>query len=255
MTSAIIVDKLTYGYSKHEPVLTNASFTISEGEFVAVIGPNGGGKTTLLKLLMGFYTPWSGTISIHGVQTKKYPSGIAYVPQNLRFDRKFPITVEALVLGGKLSTLSFLGRYSKEVKAQAMYALEKVGLADYASRAFGTLSGGQAQRALIARALVQDPKILLLDEPTANVDAEAEANIYDLIIQLKGHHTILMVTHDIRAIIKNVKKVLCVQGQVSVVSPDKLCEHFALGLYHYPLIDTAESHLTTETFAKTTFRI
>lgn len=255
MTDAIVANNLTYGYSKAEAVISSAHFTIEEGEFVAVIGPNGGGKTTLLKLLMGFYTPWSGSISICGLPAAHYPSGVAYVPQNLRFDRQFPISVEALVLGGKASTLSFWGRYSKKAKEQAMHALDQVGLADYASRAFGTLSGGQAQRALIARALVQEPKILLLDEPTANVDIEAEANIYELILQLQGRHTIVMVTHDIRAIIGNVKKVLCVQGQVSVINPDKLCEHFALGLYHYPLIETTKSHLTKETFAKTTFKI
>ena len=253
MGQAIVVSDITFGYAANEPIISHASFEIQEGDFVAVIGPNGGGKTTLLKLLMGFYTPWQGVISLNGANPKKYPTGVAYVPQNLRFDRQFQITVIELVLGGKLSGLSWFGRYAKQDKEKAMMALGQVGLMDVAEKSFGMLSGGQIQRALIARALVQEPKILLLDEPTANVDIEAEANIYELILKLQGKHTIVMVTHDIRAIIQNVKKVLCVQGKVAIVDPRQLCEHFALGLYHYPLIQTAASHLPTEIFAKTNF--
>lgn len=252
---AIEVNDITFGYSKQESVISHATFDVMEGEFIAVIGPNGGGKTTLLKLLLGFYTPWSGSISIFGSDAKKYPSGIAYVPQNVKFDRQFPISVLELVLGGVLSSLSLFGSFGKQDKIKAMQALEQVGLESLANRPFGTLSGGQAQRVLIARALVQEPKILLLDEPTANVDIEAEANIYELILKLQGKHTCIMVTHDIRAIIQNVKKVLCVQGQVSIINPQTLCEHFALGLYHYPLIETQESHFKTESFAKTTFSL
>lgn len=253
--AAIICRNVSFGYSEQEPILKNCSFEVEKGEFVAIIGPNGGGKTTLFKLLMGVFKPWEGDISILGSDPRKEREAIGYVPQNLRFDRQFPITVRELVLGGRISSLSWFGRYSKEDNERVFVALEKVGLEDFAKKPFGTLSGGQAQRALIARALVQEPKVLLLDEPTANVDIEAEADIYELLDELKGHLTILMVTHDIRAIIHKVKKVLCVQCHVAVMDPQKLCEHFALGLYHYPLFHIPESHFEMETFAKTRFPV
>ncbi len=251
--SFIVCDNVTFGYTKDLPVLKQASFEIEEGEFIAVIGPNGGGKTTLLRLLMGFCTPWQGSIELFGQSTSKHPSGIAYVPQNLRFDKQFPITVLEVVLGGRLSSLSWFGTFSQYDKECALHALEQVGLQEYAKKAFGTLSGGQMQRVLIARALAQKPSTLLLDEPTANVDIEAEEGLYELINELKGQHTIIMVTHDIRAIINNVKKILCVQGRVALIQPETLCEHFAMGLYHYPLIETTKSHFKAETFVKNAF--
>ena len=171
----------------------------------------------------------------------------------ISIDKQFPITVLELVLGGRLSSLSWFGTFSRHDKELAMQALRQVGLHEYAKRSFGTLSGGQMQRALIARALVQNPSVLLLDEPTANVDIEAEEGLYELINELKGKHTIIMVTHDIRAIINNVKKILCVQGRVALISPETICEHFALGLYHYPLIETTKSHFKAETFVKNAF--
>ena len=253
--TAILVEGVTFGYDDAESIIQDVSFTIQQGEFVGIIGPNGGGKTTLLKLLMGFLEPATGQISICGKSPKHHPNGIAYVPQQLRFDKQFPITVMELVLGGRLSHLSWWGKFSEEDKNQALLALEKVQLIDLKDRAFGTLSGGQAQRALIARALAGNPKILLLDEPTANVDSQAEADILDLLLEIKSNLTILMVTHDIRAIIHTVGRILCVQNRVDSMSPEQLCEHFALGLYHFPLIETTKSHLKPESFAKTTFKL
>ena len=240
---ALQVENVSFGYTKEEPIITNASFSIKKGEFIGIIGPNGGGKTTLLKLLMGFLTPWSGSISIFGKNPKEYPNGIAYVPQALRFDKQFPITVLELTLGGRLSHLPWWGCFSKNDREIALEALEKVKLTEFANKPFGTLSGGQAQRALIARALASHPSLLLLDEPTANVDTQAEGEIQELLLQLQNELTILMVTHDIRAIIQQVGRVLCVQRHVESITPHDLCEHFALGLYHYPLIQTSTHHL------------
>lgn len=246
--SALSVNKVTFGYTKCEPNIVDATFEVATGEFIGIIGPNGGGKTTLLKLLMGFLSPWEGTISIFGKRPTKYPNGIAYVPQTLRFDRQFPLTVKDLVLEGRLSKLPWWGIFSKIDQEEALHALEQVGLLEYKDKPFGTLSGGQAQRALIARALASKQKILLLDEPTASVDAQAEEDIYALLQKIRKTHTILMVTHDIRAIIAQVERILCVQTSVSVMEPSTLCEHFAMGLYHFPLIQTPQSH-----FAKTPF--
>jgi len=240
---AISMKGVYFGYTNTERVIENASITVHEGEFIGIIGPNGGGKTTLLKLLMGFLEPTKGSISIFGKSPKSYPNGIAYVPQNLRFDKLFPITVMELVLGGRLATLPWWGLFSKSDREKAEEALDKVKLSEFAHKPFGELSGGQAQRALIARSLASEPRILLLDEPTANVDVQAEAAIHELLLELRKHLTILMVTHDIRAVIRQVERVLCVQGQIDAVSPGELCEHFALGLYHFPLIQTPETHL------------
>ncbi len=245
---AISVKGISFGYSKDEPILKNVSFDIEEGEFVGLIGPNGGGKTTLLKLLMGFIEPWEGSISLFSKPATSYPNGIGYVPQALHYDRNFPISVMDLVLGGRLSQLSWTGRFSKRDREIAAHALEEVNLTDFKDKSFGTLSGGQAQRVLIARALATEPKILLLDEPLAAVDVVAEADFYEILHKIKSHLTIMMVTHDIQAIIKHVKRVLCVQGNVISLAPGQVCEHFALGLYHFPLILTPEQH-----FAKTTF--
>ena len=248
MSCAISVEDVSFGYTKDEFVLKSVSFDVQEGEFVGLIGPNGGGKTTLLKLLMGFLEPWQGAISLFGKPATTYPNGIGYVPQVLHFDRYFPISVIDLVLEGRLSKLGWTGRYSKADKEAALHTLEQVNLIDYKDRSFGTLSGGQAQRVLIARALASDPKVLLLDEPMAAVDAKAEADIYDVLHKIRHTLTILMVTHDIQAVIAQVKRVLCVQGSVLSLAPSQVCEHFALGLYHFPLIMTPEQH-----FAKTKF--
>lgn len=244
---AISVKDLSFGYTPHEPVLKHVSFEVQKGEFVGLIGPNGGGKTTLLKLLIGFLRPWKGSISIFGKAATNYPNGIGYVPQALHCDKEFPISVMDLVLGGRLSKLPWWGKFSKQDREVAMSALEQVKLTDFCNRPFGTLSGGQAQRVLIARALAQEPEVLFLDEPMASVDIQAEADICDVLNTLQKNLTILMVTHDIRAVIQQVKRVLCVQGGVMSLEPADVCEHFALGLYHFPLILTPEQHLKQTT--------
>ena len=170
----------------------------------------------------------------------KSPSSVrtrlGYVPQVLRYDRQFPISVLELVLSGRLSKLPWYGISSKADHQAARSALQQVGLSDYEDRAFGTLSTGQAQRALIARSLASEPELLLLDEPTASVDAQSEADIHEILKTLSKSITVLMVTHDLNAIINDVQRVLCVQGKVISLKPQEVCEHFAFGLYHSPLV-------------------
>lgn len=236
MTAVVDIEHLTFSY-QDSLVLKDVTCQVEPGEFVGIIGPNGGGKTTLLKLLMGFLKPTSGKIRVFGLAPSYALHRMAYVPQILRFDRQFPITVLEVVLLGRLSHLPWYGRYSQADKQAALEALEKVGLVDFQQRAFGTLSGGQAQRVLIARALASNPDLLLLDEPTASVDTRVEAEIYTLLRRLRGTMTILMVTHDLRAAIDYVQKVICVQHSVACLSPEEVCEHYAMGLYHPPLIN------------------
>lgn len=232
--SLIAVDHLSFNYGT-DPVLRNVHFQMRSGEFLGIIGPNGGGKTTLLKLILGFLKPTSGEVKVFGENPITARAKMAYVPQGLRFDRQFPISVKELVLTGRLNRLPWYGVYSQADYAAVDEALAKVGISNLKNQAFGTLSGGQAQRALIARALVSEPKLMLLDEPTASVDPQAEADIYRILQSLRDQLSVVMVTHDLRAAVDLVDRVLLVQGEVVSMYPQQVCEHFALGLYHTPL--------------------
>lgn len=236
MKIPICCENLSFGYDE-TMVLKNISFTIHAGESVGIIGPNGGGKTTLLKLIMGFLKPTTGKISLFGSPPQQAIHDIGYVPQVMRFDRQFPVSVYEIALSGRLSRLPWHGIYSKKDHRITNEVLEHLELTAFKNCAFGTLSGGQAQRVLIARALVSQPKLLLLDEPTANVDAKAEANIYGLLKELRGKMTIVMVTHDLSTAIDQVQRVLCVQQTLISLLPQEVCEHFTLGLYHKPLLN------------------
>jgi zinc transport system ATP-binding protein len=230
---AIKADNICFQYDA-TPILLNVSFTIQKGEFIGIFGPNGGGKTTLLKLLMGFLRPQKGNLEILGFSPKQAREKISYVPQISHLDKQFPITVLEVVMMGCLEK-SLWNSYSPNAKETARQALQEVGMLDFQDHAFGTLSGGQAQRTLIARALVSKPSILLLDEPTASVDASAEESIYQMLNHLKGSMTILMVTHDLQAMMQKVDRFICVNREVSSYSQSQVCDHFAQGLYHPPM--------------------
>lgn len=240
MKPLIDIEELYFSYPNNS-VLSNISLKVYPGEFIAIIGPNGGGKTTLLKVILGLLKPYQGKVLVFGQPPREgLPppphNPIGYVPQAMRFDRLFPISVIEVVLGGLLSKLPWYGKFRDSERTAALEALKEVGMEDFHARPFGTLSGGQAQRVLIARALVSNPELLLLDEPTASVDSQAEADIYDLLKHLKRKMTILMITHDLRAAIDNVERVFCVQGTLVALKPEEVCEHFVVGLYHPPLI-------------------
>lgn len=196
------------------PVLEHVSFEINEGESTCLIGPNGGGKTTLLRLMLGLIKPSTGSVRVFGARPSKVRRRIAYVPQHIRFDPLFPVNALDIVLMGRLNHLH-LGRYCNDCKATAYEALADAGLADVAHRPFADLSGGQRQRVLIARALACKPEILLLDEPTANIDLSVEARLLETLEQLRERMSIIMVSHDLDLIshITN-DYVLCVHHHV-----------------------------------------
>lgn len=227
----IIFKNVLFSYGQI-PVLKDASFVIESGEYVGIIGPNGGGKTTALKLMLGFLKPDSGSIEILGRSPEKGRTQVGYVPQVNAYDKQFPISVLEVVLTGSLTKLSFWGTIPQAEKKHALTLLKEVGLEGFENRPFGTLSGGQAQKALIARALMCDPQVLLLDEPTANIDPESEASIFTYLQKLKGKKTILIVMHNFDAIVKNSERVLCFQHEVSSMKPQEVCEHFRIGMYH-----------------------
>jgi zinc transport system ATP-binding protein len=193
-------------------VLENAGFHIHQGEFIALVGPNGSGKTTVLKLILGLERPLSGTVEIFGKAAAQGRNRIGYVPQQAAFDRAFPIPVAEVVMMGRLGAS---GRYRAEDRAAAAEALEQVEIADLAARPYAALSGGQRRRVLVARALAAGPKILILDEPTANMDGESEERLFNTLGKLKGNTTILIVTHDTEFVSALTDRVLCMGSRES----------------------------------------
>lgn len=235
--TALLMENVGFQYDTFA-VLEDVNIAIKTNEFVGIFGPNGGGKTTLLKLILGLLPLKKGNVRIFGRSPEEARDLIGYVPQSARLDRDFPIDVLEVVMMGALRKLSWWGKYPPEVKKNALNALERVGIAHKAKAPFGTLSGGEAQRALIARAIVDGPRMLVLDEPTANIDPVGEQSIHELLLELKKSMTILMVTHDLQTIVDKVGRLLCVQRKVTSLQAKEVCEHFALGLYHTPLTTT-----------------
>lgn len=205
---AVQIENVSFRYDK-PLVLDNVSLNIRQGEFVGIVGPNGGGKSTLLKLLLGFLSPNKGKIKILGKPPVKGRSEIGYVAQYAKFEKDFPITVMDTVLMGRASGKSFFWGYGKEDMELAEQALRRTEIEDLKHRILNTLSGGQLQRVLIARALVGDPRILILDEPTSNVDSRMEEDIFDLLKKLNEKSTIIVVSHDIGFISEYVNRVAC----------------------------------------------
>ena len=205
----ISVEELDFAYDGRL-ILKDVSLHVTKGELVAIFGPNGGGKTTLLSVLLGFLKPLRGKVKMRG--------SLAYVPQNFSFDPLFPISVFEVV--------------SLANKENAIDALTKVGMHKQVHAPFAALSGGQRQRVLIARALAMRPEILILDEPVANVDPKAQGEIYRLLDSLKGDVTILMVTHDLSGAKQLADSLYCMQQQLKRVEKEQLCHHFTQGLYH-----------------------
>lgn len=195
-------------------VLENVSLMLEPGDFLGIIGPNGGGKTTLLRVILGLLAPAAGEVSVFGRPPHRARGEIGYVPQYARFDATFPVDVFTVVLMGRLSGLGVFRRLSRGDRAAARRALERVQMNDLAGRQIGELSGGQLQRVLIARALAVEPRILLLDEPTASVDTRIGQSVYDLLEDLSADKTIVLVTHDIGVISQHVKTVACLNRKL-----------------------------------------
>ncbi len=204
--------KLSFGYLE-SLVLEEVDFTIHRGESLCVIGPNGGGKSTLVKLILGLIEPVQGSLKILGQSPRKAQRAMGYVPQAMRFDAQFPISALDIVLMGRLDRL-VVGSFSRKCREAARAALDEVGMADLSHRPFSDLSGGERQRVMIARALACDPELLLLDEPTANIDLSVEAQLIETLVKLRHKMTIIMVTHDLDLVSSIGDSVLCVNHRV-----------------------------------------
>lgn len=210
----VAVSDVCFSYGDHE-VLHNVSFEITAKSLVAVVGPNGGGKTTLIKLMMGTLKPRFGKIKVFGKNPENSRVRMGFVPQQINFDPDFPITVlEAVMLGRSASHV--LGGFRRADREAAEKAIQAVGLDGLSQNLFSELSGGQRQRILIAQALCSDPEILLLDEPTANVDPETERSLYELFKELNKTKTIVIVSHNLRVVIAHATHIICVDRSVDM---------------------------------------
>ncbi|MFT5133285.1 MAG: zinc transport system ATP-binding protein [Gammaproteobacteria bacterium] len=208
MSAVISFDKVSFAYG-HIKVLEDICLDIEAEEFFGVIGPNGAGKSTMLKLMLGTLKPDKGKISVLGKSPKQSCQHIGYVPQTPSFPRNFPINVMDVVLMGCMGKSRRMGGFSKRDREIALESLRVVEIADLVNVTIENLSGGQVQRMLIARALASEPEILILDEPTANIDVQAEENIFSLLTQYNEHMTIIVVSHDIAFISGYVNRVGC----------------------------------------------
>jgi len=232
MNQAVIsIENVSFSYGG-SMALENINLTVNKGEFLGVVGPNGGGKSTLLKLILGLLQPAKGKITVLGKTPEKGRESIGYVPQHARFNRDFPITVEDTVLLGRLGKSKSLWGYTKSDKTSCDKALRETEIRDLKQRRLNTLSGGQLQRVLIARALVGDPEILILDEPTANIDLRVEEDIFGLLKQLNQRATIIIVSHDVGFISEYVNRVACLNRtlichQTSAISGEMIEELYA----------------------------
>lgn len=204
--SIVQIKNLNFSYGK-DKVLEDVNLTVEQNDFLAIIGPNGGGKSTLLKAILGINSIVDGTITVLNSQPSKSLSKIGYVPQNTNVNIDFPIKVIEVVLMGHVGEKRPLFGYGQDETMCALGALERVGMKEFAEQKIGSLSGGQRQRVMIARALCAHPEILILDEPTSNIDVEGQRQIYDLLKELNNHITVIVVTHDISVILGYASKV------------------------------------------------
>lgn len=229
-----------------QTVLSGVDLTVYRRDFLGIIGPNGGGKTTLVRLILGLMEPSAGTITLHGPDGR--PVGrlrMGYLPQRNDIDRKFPLTVYDTVLSGLMGEVGVWGRYKPRHHEAVRQTLTRMGLEGMESRPLGELSGGQLQRTLLGRALVARPDVLILDEPDTYLDRRHEARLYDLLEEANRECAVILVSHDIGVVLQNVRSIACVNRTLdyhpatTAVTPGWIEEHFGcpldlLGHGHLP---------------------
>ncbi|HUS75542.1 MAG TPA: ABC transporter ATP-binding protein [Methanothrix sp.] len=216
MTDKIVSISDLWVYRREHVVLEDINLELLEGDFLGLIGPNGGGKSTLLKAMLGLIKPDRGSITIFGKKPAAARSRMGYVPQKTVFDQSFPVKVLDVVLMGRYSRTGLLHRYDRQDRKAALEALQAVGMEERAEREIGALSGGEQQRVFVARSLVSDPELLLLDEPTAGVDSAQQTDFYDLLCHLNRDMgiAIVLVSHDVTAISTYVSKIACLNQRL-----------------------------------------
>ncbi|RHL94068.1 metal ABC transporter ATP-binding protein [Bacteroides intestinalis] len=227
-TPLIEIKNLSAGYDSRT-VLRNVNLTVYDRDFLGIIGPNGGGKTTLIKCILGLLKPTTGEI-LYRVTTASNNNpafldnsatnsqfstlnsqfSMGYLPQYNSIDRKFPITVEEVILSGLSSQKSLISRFTATHREKARQVIARMGLEGLEKRAIGALSGGQLQRALLGRAIISDPALVVLDEPSTYIDKRFEARLYELLAEINHDCAIILVSHDIGTVLQQVKSIACV---------------------------------------------
>jgi len=225
ISKAISIDKLFFKYEK-DFVLEDINLQINEKDFITILGPNGGGKSTLIKLILGINPLSKGDIKIFGNNLLDEIKNIGYVPQNTNINLNFPISVIEVVMMGQNNIKKRLFGYKKDEKIKALEVLEKVNMKEFANAKISNLSGGQRQRVLIARALFCNPKILLLDEPTSNIDITGCEQIYQALENLNKDITIVVISHDISVVLKYASKAVYINKKLTYHDLSKMKNEF-----------------------------
>jgi zinc transport system ATP-binding protein len=213
MTSIISIRDL-WVYRDAQIVLEDINLDLDSSDFLGLIGPNGGGKSTLLKVVLGLIKPNRGSIKVFGQDPVSARKNVGYMPQKTIFDKGFPLTAQDVVLMGRYSRAGLMKRYQSEDRQAALQALQAVGMRDRAEKQIGLLSGGEQQRVFVARSLVGEPRLLLLDEPTTGIDAAQQSEFYELLSRLSQNMAIILVSHDLTAVSKYVNKIACLNQRL-----------------------------------------
>jgi zinc transport system ATP-binding protein len=227
-------------------VLEHVNLSVEQGDFLGLVGPNGGGKSTLLKIVLGLLEPGAGRVSVLGRRPVEARQSIGYVPQFATFPRHFPVSVEETVLLGRLGKTRPILGYRKSDKEVVKRTMAETEIADLRTRPIGALSGGQVQRVMIARALASEPEILILDEPTSNIDMRAETDIFDLLKRLNARMTIVIVSHDIGFISQYVSLIACLNRTLLCHTSSPITGEVIEQLYGAPVRMIHHTHATVD---------
>ncbi len=230
----IQIESLSAAY-ENRTVLRDVNLSIYEKDFLGIIGPNGGGKTTLIKTILGLIKPVMGNIQFYRNDQPAESITMGYLPQYNSIDRKFPISVEEVILSGLSGKKALIGKFSREHHAKVHTVVKRMGLQGLEKRAIGQLSGGQLQRALLGRAIVSDPQLVILDEPSTYIDKQFEARLYELLNEINQECAIILVSHDIGTVLQNVKSIACVNETVDYHPDTGITTEWLERNFHCPI--------------------
>ncbi|NLZ74037.1 MAG: metal ABC transporter ATP-binding protein [Bacteroidales bacterium] len=230
----VAIRNLSAYYDKKR-VIEKADLTIHNNDFLGIIGPNGGGKTTFIRCILGLHTEYEGTIQFYKEGKESTGLTLGYLPQHHNLDKKFPITVFQVIASGLNSKISLTGRLQPHHKERIEEIIHDVGLENYKSQSIGRLSGGQIQRALLGRALVSNPDLLILDEPSTYIDSEFETRLYDLLQDINKQCAIILVSHDIGTVLQQVKSIACINQKLDYHPDTEISNEWLEKNYHCPI--------------------
>ena len=232
--SLVTLRNLTAGYDA-QPVLRDINLTVYDRDFLGIIGPNGGGKTTLIKCILGLLPHTAGSIRFYQDGQSVDSLTMGYLPQYNSIDRKFPISVQEVILSGLSSKKSLISRFTEEHRLKAQTVIARMGLEGLEDRPIGALSGGQLQRALLGRAIVSDPALLILDEPSTYIDKQFEARLYELLAEINHDCAIILVSHDIGTVLQQVKSIACVNETLDYHPAPEVTGEWLERNFHCPI--------------------